>query len=46
MKFFKQFFFPVSFPGGIPSHAAASTPGSIHEGGGLGYPLSHAYGSC
>ncbi|QNT78754.1 phosphoketolase family protein [Entomobacter blattae] len=40
-KFFKQF----SFPGGIPSHAAASTPGSIHEGGELGYSLSHAYGA-
>lgn len=37
----KQF----SFPGGIPSHAAATTPGSIHEGGELGYSLSHAYGA-
>ncbi|HEY7792550.1 MAG TPA: hypothetical protein VIA10_00935, partial [Gaiellaceae bacterium] len=39
-KLFKQF----SFPGGIPSHAAAETPGSIHEGGELGYAVSHAYG--
>jgi xylulose-5-phosphate/fructose-6-phosphate phosphoketolase len=38
---FKQF----SFPGGIPSHAAPETPGSIHEGGELGYALSHAYGA-
>ncbi|MDO8586230.1 MAG: phosphoketolase family protein [Armatimonadota bacterium] len=38
---FKQF----SFPGGIPSHTAAETPGSIHEGGELGYSLSHAYGA-
>ncbi len=38
---FKQF----SFPGGIPSHAAPQTPGSIHEGGELGYALSHAYGA-
>ncbi|WP_222547299.1 phosphoketolase family protein [Asaia lannensis] len=37
----KQF----SFPGGIPSHVAATTPGSIHEGGELGYALSHAYGA-
>ena len=37
----KQF----SFPGGIPSHAAPETPGSIHEGGELGYALSHAYGA-
>ncbi|BAT19566.1 phosphoketolase family protein [Asaia bogorensis] len=37
----KQF----SFPGGIPSHVAATTPGSIHEGGELGYSLSHAYGA-
>ncbi len=34
-----------SFPGGIPSHAAPETPGSIHEGGELGYSLSHAYGA-
>ena len=38
---FRQF----SFPGGIPSHAAPDTPGSIHEGGELGYALSHAYGA-
>lgn len=40
-KLFRQF----SFPGGIPSHAAAQTPGSIHEGGELGYSLVHAYGA-
>jgi len=40
-RLFKQF----SFPGGIPSHVAAETPGSIHEGGELGYALSHAYGA-
>jgi xylulose-5-phosphate/fructose-6-phosphate phosphoketolase len=40
-KLFKQF----SFPGGIPSHAAPETPGSIHEGGELGYSLAHAYGA-
>ncbi|MDD2382870.1 MAG: phosphoketolase family protein [Sulfurospirillaceae bacterium] len=40
-KLFKQF----SFPGGIPSHAAPQTPGSIHEGGELGYALSHAFGA-
>jgi xylulose-5-phosphate/fructose-6-phosphate phosphoketolase len=39
---FRQF----SFPGGIPSHAAADTPGSIHEGGELGYSLVHAYGAA
>jgi xylulose-5-phosphate/fructose-6-phosphate phosphoketolase len=39
---FRQF----SFPGGIPSHAAPKTPGSIHEGGELGYALSHAYGAA
>jgi xylulose-5-phosphate/fructose-6-phosphate phosphoketolase len=39
---FKQF----SFPGGIPSHAAPETPGSIHEGGELGYALSHAFGAA
>jgi xylulose-5-phosphate/fructose-6-phosphate phosphoketolase len=39
---FKQF----SFPGGIPSHAAPETPGSIHEGGELGYSLAHAYGAA
>ncbi len=41
-KLFKQF----SFPGGIPSHAAPETPGSIHEGGELGYALVHAYGAA
>src|SRR5579872_5664945 len=40
-RLFKQF----SFPGGIPSHTAAETPGSIHEGGELGYSLVHAYGA-
>ena len=40
-KLFKQF----SFPGGIPSHCAPETPGSIHEGGELGYAVSHAYGA-
>ncbi|MGP4687904.1 phosphoketolase family protein [Agrobacterium pusense] len=40
-KLFKQF----SFPGGIPSHAAPETPGSIHEGGELGYALVHAFGA-
>ena len=40
-KFFKQF----SFPGGIPSHAAPETPGSIHEGGELGYVIAHSYGA-
>src|SRR5437016_2887976 len=39
---FKQF----SFPGGIPSHVAPETPGSIHEGGELGYSLAHAYGAA
>ncbi len=41
-KLFRQF----SFPGGIPSHAAPETPGSIHEGGELGYVLSHAFGAA
>jgi len=41
-KLFRQF----SFPGGIPSHASPETPGSIHEGGELGYALSHAYGAA
>lgn len=41
-RLFKQF----SFPGGIPSHAAPETPGSIHEGGELGYALVHAYGAA
>ena len=40
-RLFKQF----SFPGGIPSHCAPETPGSIHEGGELGYAVSHAYGA-
>ncbi len=40
-KLFRQF----SFPGGIPSHVAPETPGSIHEGGELGYSLSHAFGA-
>ena len=40
-KLFKQF----SFPGGIPSHVSPETPGSIHEGGELGYSLSHAFGA-
>ncbi len=40
-RLFRQF----SFPGGIPSHAAPETPGSIHEGGELGYALFHAYGA-
>ncbi len=40
-KFFRQF----SYPGGIPSHFAPETPGSIHEGGERGYALSHAYGA-
>jgi xylulose-5-phosphate/fructose-6-phosphate phosphoketolase len=40
-RLFEQF----SFPGGIPSHVAPETPGSIHEGGELGYSLSHAYGA-
>jgi xylulose-5-phosphate/fructose-6-phosphate phosphoketolase len=41
-RLFKQF----SFPGGIPSHVAPETPGSIHEGGELGYALGHAYGAA
>ncbi|MGA7571446.1 MAG: phosphoketolase family protein [Candidatus Aquilonibacter sp.] len=40
-RLFKQF----SFPGGVPSHASPTTPGSIHEGGELGYVLSHAFGA-
>src|SRR5579863_2406946 len=39
----KRLFTQFSFPGGIPSHVAPETPGSIHEGGELGYALSHAY---
>ena len=41
-RLFKQF----SFPGGVPSHVAPETPGSMHEGGELGYALSHAYGAA
>lgn len=41
-RLFRQF----SFPGGIPSHVAPETPGSLHEGGELGYSLSHAYGAA
>jgi xylulose-5-phosphate/fructose-6-phosphate phosphoketolase len=41
----KELFRQFSFPGGIPSHAAPETPGSIHEGGELGYSLAHAYGA-
>jgi len=41
-RLFKQF----SFPGGVPSHASPDTPGSIHEGGELGYSLAHAYGAA
>ncbi|WP_091678743.1 phosphoketolase family protein [Methylocapsa palsarum] len=41
-KLFRQF----SFPGGVPSHASPETPGSIHEGGELGYAVAHAYGSA
>jgi xylulose-5-phosphate/fructose-6-phosphate phosphoketolase len=40
-RLFRQF----SFPGGVPSHVSAETPGSIHEGGELGYSLAHAYGA-
>ncbi|MGE5664794.1 MAG: phosphoketolase, partial [Deltaproteobacteria bacterium] len=42
----KRLFTQFSFPGGIPSHAAPETPGSIHEGGELGYALSHAFGAA
>ncbi len=42
----KRLFRQFSFPGGIPSHTAPETPGSIHEGGELGYALSHAYGAA
>lgn len=41
-RLFRQF----SFPGGVPSHVAPETPGSVHEGGELGYSLSHAYGAA
>src|SRR5271165_1922632 len=42
----KRLFTQFSFPGGIPSHVAPETPGSIHEGGELGYSLAHAYGAA
>jgi xylulose-5-phosphate/fructose-6-phosphate phosphoketolase len=42
----KELFRQFSFPGGIPSHAAPETPGSIHEGGELGYALTHAFGAA
>ena len=42
----KRLFTQFSFPGGIPSHASPETPGSIHEGGELGYALSHAFGAA
>jgi xylulose-5-phosphate/fructose-6-phosphate phosphoketolase len=42
----RQFFRQFSFPGGIPSHVAAEVPGSIHEGGELGYSLAHAHGAA
>ena len=42
----KRLFRQFSFPGGIPSHVAPETPGSIHEGGELGYAVSHAYGAA
>ncbi|ABB24379.1 phosphoketolase family protein [Pelodictyon luteolum] len=42
----KTLFHQFSFPGGVPSHVAPETPGSIHEGGELGYSLSHAYGAA
>src|SRR5207248_3112005 len=42
----KRLFTQFSFPGGIPSHVAPETPGSIHEGGELGYSVSHAYGAA
>ena len=41
----RRLFTQFSFPGGVPSHVAPETPGSIHEGGELGYSLSHAYGA-
>lgn len=46
MEGMKRLFRQFSFPGGIPSHVAPETPGSIHEGGELGYALSHAYGAA
>src|SRR5690606_40388022 len=42
----QQLFRQFSFPGGVPSHVAAEVPGSIHEGGELGYSLSHAFGAA
>ena len=42
----KRLFTQFSFPGGVPSHVAPETPGSIHEGGELGYALAHAYGAA
>ncbi|MBG6191760.1 xylulose-5-phosphate/fructose-6-phosphate phosphoketolase [Arthrobacter sp. CAN_A212] len=42
----RRLFHQFSFPGGVPSHVAPETPGSIHEGGELGYALSHAYGAA
>src|SRR5690606_6331979 len=42
----KRLFTQFSFPGGIPSHVAPEVPGSIHEGGELGYSLAHAYGAA
>jgi xylulose-5-phosphate/fructose-6-phosphate phosphoketolase len=42
----RQLFRQFSFPGGVPSHAAPETPGSIHEGGELGYSLAHAHGAA
>src|SRR6266478_160588 len=42
----KRLFTQFSFPGGIPSHVAPETPGSIHEGGELGYAISHSYGAA
>ncbi|MGK5643582.1 phosphoketolase, partial [Streptomyces sp. URMC 126] len=42
----RRLFTQFSFPGGIPSHVAPETPGSIHECGELGYALAHAYGAA
>src|ERR671925_2309258 len=46
MRPMKRLFRQFSFPGGIPSHVAPETPGSIHEGGELGYSLAHAFGAA
>ncbi len=46
LKGMRRLFEQFSFPGGVPSHVAPETPGSIHEGGELGYALSHAYGAA